>query len=209
MTFKTDCLLGKQETNRFVWFSLIRLKIFLVVVLIQSVSSQISSTLIHNSLAGCTASSTVAGMLLPPGAPLLCQSGSLWLLRPAPARCAVRVTLSSAGAFFRGCGLPTVSAGLWQPPSPPSPSSSVPTSVRWLRTWPIKHQTGLRGSAGGSSEAAPHCLFCSFYSLLSALGPSHFFAAFSPSPVILVFLTLYPCPAHNAVCEHGGNPSPA
>lgn len=68
VTFKADCLLGKQETNRFVWFSLIRLKIFLVVVLIQSVSSQISSTLIPNSLAGCAASSAVAGMLLPPGA---------------------------------------------------------------------------------------------------------------------------------------------
>lgn len=68
VTFKADCLLGKQETNRFVWFSLIRLKIFLVVVLIQSVSSQISSTLIRNSLAGCAASSAVAGMLLPPAA---------------------------------------------------------------------------------------------------------------------------------------------
>jgi len=59
VTFKADCLLGKQETDRLVWFSLIRLKIFLVVVPIQSVSSQISSTLIPNSLAGCAASSVV------------------------------------------------------------------------------------------------------------------------------------------------------
>lgn len=178
-------------------------------VLIQSVSSQISSTLIHNSLAGCTASSTVAGILLPPGAPLLHQSGSLWLLRPSSVRCAVRVAHILAEAFFRACRSPAVSAGLGQPPSPLPPSSSVPASVHCLRTWPIKHQTGLRCSAGGSSEAAPHCRLCNFYSLLPALGLSHFFPAFAPSPVILVFLTLYPCPAHNAMCEHGRNPSPA
>lgn len=72
-------MLGKQETNRFVWISFTQLEIFFVVVLIQRVSSQISSTLICNSLAGSTASSTVAGMLLSPEALLLCQGESLWL----------------------------------------------------------------------------------------------------------------------------------
>lgn len=206
MTFKADCLLGKQETNRFVWFSLIRLEIFLVVVLIQSVSSQISSTLIRNSLAGCTASGAVAGMLLPPGAPRLRQRGPRWL-RPALARRAPRVARAAAGALGRGGG-PLTERRSAAATVTAVPSSSVPTPVHWLRTWPIKHQTGCCGSAGGSPEAAPRCLLCNFYALLCSRTVP-FLSTICPTTSDPCLLDAVPCPVHTAACEHSGNLSPA
>lgn len=87
-------------------------------------------------------------------------------------------------------------------------SASVPTSA--LAENLAQKASGFGSSVGGSSKADPHCLLCSFYLLLSALGPSHGFPVFSVSVVILIFLMPYPFPARNtAVCEHGGNPSPA
>lgn len=173
-------------------------------VLIQSVSSQISSTLICNSLAGCVASSTVAETLFPPGVPLLHQCGSL--LQPALGRYAMRAAQlhrSVSEATELPCQRRSVAAALMA-----ILSASVPTSA--LAENLAQKASGFGSSVGGYSKADPPCLLCSFYLLPSALGPSHSFPVFASSMVILVFLMPYPFPARNtAVCEHGGNPSPA
>lgn len=171
VTFKSGWLLGKQETNTFIWFSLIRLEIFLVVVLIQSVSSQISSTLICNSLAGSAASSAEAAMLLPPGGPLLHHRGSPWLPRPG----VPRGSHAARRSIFQRLWIPSgerraVRAAL----------TAVPEQFS-ARVWALAENLACEasdrahGSAGSSSEEAAHCLLCNFHSLLSALRPPHFF----------------------------------